>query len=440
MLAWQETPSPVTWPGVRRCTSLTGVDRHPRPARRRSPPGARSRPASSPAACASACSAVAPARISSSAARPVGDLRVGLRGDRAHPGLAPTARSGRPRTSATARRRRARRSPGRGRRSSRSSRATLIVGTLAAMTRIAILGPGGVGGFLAAALDPRRRERRWSWRARRPRATSSENGIAVESVRLGDFTARPAAVPRLDRAGRRADRGHQGGRAARRARADRGAAGAGRAAAQRPRAHAGAPGALRRRGRRGDPDRGRPARGRAGRPDEPGRCASTWPPTNPIAGRRGRAPGHRARGRRHPADRARERGQVLWRSWCGCARWPARRAPPTPRSASSAADPRWRSALEGAINEAAAVAKAEGAGGRPGGPAGRARGGAAELGSSMQRDIAAGRAPELDAIAGAVLRAGARHGLRCPTIAWLAGRVAERAGIAAPLLGPTAAG
>jgi 2-dehydropantoate 2-reductase len=56
----------------------------------------------------------------------------------------------------------------------------------------------------------------------------------------------------------------------------------------------------------------------------------------------------------------------------------------------------------------------------------------AELGSSMQRDIAAGREPELDAIAGSVLRAAARHGLECPTIAQLALQVAERAGVAAP--------
>jgi 2-dehydropantoate 2-reductase len=55
-----------------------------------------------------------------------------------------------------------------------------------------------------------------------------------------------------------------------------------------------------------------------------------------------------------------------------------------------------------------------------------------ELGSSMRRDIAAGREPELDAIAGAVLRAGARHGLECPTIARLAARTAERAGIDPP--------
>ena len=53
----------------------------------------------------------------------------------------------------------------------------------------------------------------------------------------------------------------------------------------------------------------------------------------------------------------------------------------------------------------------------------------ATLGSSMQRDIAAGREPELDAIPGAVLRAAARHGLECPTIE---GLVAEtRARIAA---------
>ena len=43
------------------------------------------------------------------------------------------------------------------------------------------------------------------------------------------------------------------------------------------------------------------------------------------------------------------------------------------------------------------------------------------LGSSMQRDIAAGRAPELDAIPGSVLRAGARHGIACPTIERLVG-------------------
>ena len=44
----------------------------------------------------------------------------------------------------------------------------------------------------------------------------------------------------------------------------------------------------------------------------------------------------------------------------------------------------------------------------------------------MQRDIAAGREPELDAIPGSVLRAGARHGLRCPTIERLVAMIEAR--------------
>jgi 2-dehydropantoate 2-reductase len=95
-------------------------------------------------------------------------------------------------------------------------------------------------------------------------------------------------------------------------------------------------------------------------------------------------------------------------------------------------DPRWRSALEGAVNETVAVANADGARLDAADTLAELDQAHAELGSSMQRDIAAGRTPELDALAGAVLRAAARHGLRCPTTAWLAERVAERAGIPAP--------
>jgi 2-dehydropantoate 2-reductase len=58
----------------------------------------------------------------------------------------------------------------------------------------------------------------------------------------------------------------------------------------------------------------------------------------------------------------------------------------------------------------------------------------ATLGSSMQRDIAAGRLPELDAIPGAVLRAAARHGVRCPTIERLVAVIAERAQVPPPVL------
>jgi 2-dehydropantoate 2-reductase len=91
-----------------------------------------------------------------------------------------------------------------------------------------------------------------------------------------------------------------------------------------------------------------------------------------------------------------------------------------------------RSALERAIAETVAVANADGARLEASDTLAELEQAHAELGSSMQRDIAAGREPELDAIAGAVLRAGARHGLRCPTVQWLAERVAERAGIPAP--------
>jgi 2-dehydropantoate 2-reductase len=52
--------------------------------------------------------------------------------------------------------------------------------------------------------------------------------------------------------------------------------------------------------------------------------------------------------------------------------------------------------------------------------------------SSMLRDIRNGNEPELDAIPGAVIRAGARHGIETPTIARLAARAADRAGVAAP--------
>jgi 2-dehydropantoate 2-reductase len=89
-------------------------------------------------------------------------------------------------------------------------------------------------------------------------------------------------------------------------------------------------------------------------------------------------------------------------------------------------DPRWRSALEGAIKETVAVANADGASLRAQDTLAELDAAHAELGSSMQRDIAAGRPTELDAIAGAVLRAGQRHGLRCPTVQWLAERVALR--------------
>ena len=62
------------------------------------------------------------------------------------------------------------------------------------------------------------------------------------------------------------------------------------------------------------------------------------------------------------------------------------------------------------------------------------------LGSSMQRDIAAGRTPELDAIPGSVLRAAARHDLQCPTIERLVALIAVRAGSLVPAVKPRCVG
>jgi 2-dehydropantoate 2-reductase len=92
----------------------------------------------------------------------------------------------------------------------------------------------------------------------------------------------------------------------------------------------------------------------------------------------------------------------------------------------------WRGRLEACVVETAAVATAEGADVDPSGPLAELYQAHPELGSSMQRDIAAGRKPELDAIAGAVLRAGARHGLSCSTVAELSAQIAARAGIPVP--------
>jgi 2-dehydropantoate 2-reductase len=97
--------------------------------------------------------------------------------------------------------------------------------------------------------------------------------------------------------------------------------------------------------------------------------------------------------------------------------------------------PALRADLVGAIEEACAVGKAEGAHDvDPAIAVDELERAHDTLGSSMQRDIAAGREPELDAIPGSVLRAGARHGIPCPTIERLVAMIALRAGVPAPRL------
>lgn len=97
-------------------------------------------------------------------------------------------------------------------------------------------------------------------------------------------------------------------------------------------------------------------------------------------------------------------------------------------------DPEWRSLGVACVREACAVAKAEGASvdadkvlagvaGMPGG-----------MRSSMQKDVEQHRAPELDAIAGPILRGAKRHGIEVPATRKLVAAVEHRAGYAESLL------
>jgi|SRR3984957_11502322 len=90
-------------------------------------------------------------------------------------------------------------------------------------------------------------------------------------------------------------------------------------------------------------------------------------------------------------------------------------------------DPHWRAQGEACIREACAVGVAEGAsvdaakvlpgfGAFP-----------ANMRSSMQKDVEQGNPPELDAIAGPILRGGQRHGIEVPTTRKLVAAVEERA-------------
>jgi 2-dehydropantoate 2-reductase len=96
--------------------------------------------------------------------------------------------------------------------------------------------------------------------------------------------------------------------------------------------------------------------------------------------------------------------------------------------------PELRADLVATIEEACAVGRAEGAADvDPQKALGELELAHDTLGSSMARDIAAGRSPELDAIPGAILRAAGHRGLTCPTIERLVVMIAARAGVPAPI-------
>ena len=74
-------------------------------------------------------------------------------------------------------------------------------------------------------------------------------------------------------------------------------------------------------------------------------------------------------------------------------------------------DTQWRARLEECVNEACAVAVAEGAKVAPDPILTALEGAPDGFRSSMQKDVAAGRPPELDAIAGPILRGSREHGI-----------------------------
>jgi 2-dehydropantoate 2-reductase len=74
-------------------------------------------------------------------------------------------------------------------------------------------------------------------------------------------------------------------------------------------------------------------------------------------------------------------------------------------------DASWRERLEACVREACAVGVAEGAKVAPEPILAALEGAPDEFRSSMQKDVLAGRAPELDAIAGPILRGGDKHGI-----------------------------
>jgi 2-dehydropantoate 2-reductase len=303
--------------------------------------------------------------------------------------------------------------------------------------RIAVLGPGGVGGLLAGALQ--RAGEQVVVVAREPTAeTISVGGLRVGSVTLGEFVARPHAVARLEEP---VDALIVATKAA-------GLQGALQRIACEPRLvlpllngldHLVA---LRERFA-ADSVLAGTIRVEADRP-EPGvvihsspfllvEMASRYP--HAIDGMQALAHALSAAGVSARADwpiSAASEAQVMWSKLVRLNALACTTSAYDKLLGEIRSTPELRADLAGAIEEACAVGRAEGADDvDPTNALSELERAHATLGSSMQRDIAAGRTPELDAIPGAVLRAGERHGLRCPTIERLLATIRARIAAAA---------
>jgi 2-dehydropantoate 2-reductase len=93
------------------------------------------------------------------------------------------------------------------------------------------------------------------------------------------------------------------------------------------------------------------------------------------------------------------------------------------------ADPQWQSLGEACIRETCTVGVAEGAKVNPETVLTGVAGMPGSMRSSMQKDVEQHKAPELDAIAGPILRGARRHGIEVPATKKLVAAVELRAGV-----------
>ena len=98
------------------------------------------------------------------------------------------------------------------------------------------------------------------------------------------------------------------------------------------------------------------------------------------------------------------------------------------------ADPHWRDLGIGVIREASAVATAEGANINADAVIAGVMKMPGTMRSSMQKDVEAHNPPELDAIAGPILRGAKKHGIEIPATKELVAAVERRAGVPGSIL------
>jgi 2-dehydropantoate 2-reductase len=295
------------------------------------------------------------------------------------------------------------------------------------MSEVAILGPGGVGGFLAAALEHAGAPVTVVAREETA-AVIAERGIAVESVRLGQFQARPRAVPSLDATGAVlivATKATGLDVALQRVQGEPGLVvpllnGLDHLVPLRERFGAAVVAASIR------IEATRVATGRIEQ-TSPFLRIDVGPPSAAVE-----AFAATMRAAEVPVDVLDSEAQVMWGKLVRLNAIALSTSAYDLPAGAIRDDPDKRAVVQALIEEAAAVARAEGADVDPGRTIAEVEDLHPTLQSSMQRDIRAGRPPELDAIAGSVIRAARRHGIPTPTIERVAGQVAERAGIVPP--------